>query len=68
MAAKPTYEELEKKVQELEQTDFEHKRAEKKLLDSEQKFRQIFNNILDVYYEAALDGTILEVSPSIEKH
>ncbi len=68
MAAKPTYEELEKKVQELEQTEFEHKRAEKKLLDSEEKFRQIFNNILDVYYEAALDGTILEVSPSIEKH
>ncbi len=34
---------------------------------SEKKYRQIFENILDVYFESTLDGTILEVSPSIEK-
>lgn len=44
------------------------KKAEAALRESEEKFRQIYNNILDVYYEASLDGTILEVSPSIEKY
>ena len=34
---------------------------------SEEKFRQIYNNILDVYYEASLDGIILEIIPSIER-
>ncbi|MFO7750133.1 MAG: ATP-binding protein [Desulfobacteraceae bacterium] len=35
---------------------------------SEQKYRQIFENIQDVYYEENLDqGTIEEISPSIEK-
>ncbi len=32
---------------------------------SEAKYRSIFENILDVYYETELDGTIAEVSPSI---
>jgi PAS domain S-box-containing protein len=31
------------------------------------KFRGIFNNIQDGYYEATLDGTLLEISPSIER-
>jgi len=33
---------------------------------SEGKYRRIFNNILDYYFETNLDGIILEVSPSIE--
>jgi PAS domain S-box-containing protein len=44
----------------------ERKRAEETLQESEQKYRGIFENIQDVYYESAIDGTILEVSPSIE--
>lgn len=32
----------------------------------EEKYRGIFENIQDVYYEATFDGRILEVSPSIE--
>ena len=43
------------------------KRAEKKLLKSKERYRRIFENLQDVYYEAGIDGTILEVSPSIEK-
>lgn len=38
------------------------------LRESEEKYRQIYESILDVYYETALDGTILEISPSIEKY
>ena len=41
------------------------KMAENALKASEEKYRNIFENIQDVYYEAAIEGTILEVSPSI---
>ena len=37
------------------------------LKDNKEKYRSIFNNITDVYYEVTLDGTILEASPSIEE-
>ncbi|MGD9223248.1 MAG: PAS domain S-box protein [Desulfobacteraceae bacterium] len=33
----------------------------------EEKYRGIFDNMQDVYYEATYDGQILEISPSIEK-
>jgi two-component system cell cycle sensor histidine kinase/response regulator CckA len=33
----------------------------------EEKYREIFENIQDVYYEASISGRILEVSPSVEK-
>jgi PAS domain S-box-containing protein len=41
------------------------KKAENELRESEAKFRSIFENIQDVYYEVTVDGTILEVSPSV---
>ena len=34
---------------------------------SRKKYQGIFENIQDVYYEAGLDGTLLEISPSIER-
>lgn len=34
---------------------------------SDKKHRQIYENILDVYFETSLDGTILEISPSVEQ-
>ena len=36
-----------------------------KLEISDKKHRQIFENILDVYFETSLDGIILEISPSV---
>ncbi len=44
----------------------ERKRTEQKLRESEGKYRNIFDNIQDVYYETSLDGALLEISPSIE--
>ena len=67
MSEKPTYEELEQRIQEFEQSESERKQTEKELQKSRERYRWIFENLQDVYYEAAADGTILEVSPSIEK-
>jgi PAS domain S-box-containing protein len=44
----------------------ERKQTEKVIQENEEKYRSIFENIQDVYYETLMDGTILEVSPSIE--
>lgn len=41
------------------------KLAETILIKSEERYRNIFENIHDAYYETAIDGTIIEVSPSI---
>jgi PAS domain S-box-containing protein len=40
--------------------------AATEMQESEKKYRRIFENVQDVYYEALIDGTILEISPSIE--
>lgn len=38
------------------------------LQESTKKFHHIYDNLLDVYFETSLDGIILDVSPSVEKH
>jgi PAS domain S-box-containing protein len=45
----------------------QRKRAKMELLESKERYRRIFENLQDVYYEAGIDGTVFEVSPSIEK-
>jgi PAS domain S-box-containing protein len=42
--------------------------AQENLKISEEKFRTIYENFEDVYFRTALDGTVLDVSPSFEKH
>jgi len=44
----------------------ERTRVEEALRKSEMKYRNIYFNIQDVYYETSPDGNILEISPSIE--
>jgi PAS domain S-box-containing protein len=44
----------------------ERKLAEEEIILKEKKYRNIFENVRDVYYEASLAGIILDLSPSIE--
>jgi len=52
---------------EIQETADSFSRMKQALRTSEEKYRHIFNNIQDVYYETTLDGQIVELSPSIEK-
>ncbi len=48
--------------------DIENKLNESQLAlkKSEEKYRSIFENIQDVYFEVSLNGEVLEISPSVE--
>ncbi len=41
---------------------------EEVLRESEKKFRSIFENTQDIYYQTDMNGTISEISPSIKKY
>ncbi|MCF6178061.1 MAG: PAS domain S-box protein [Geopsychrobacter sp.] len=46
---------------------FKHQlEAENKLRQSKEKYQRIFENLQEVYYEANLQGKLLEISPSIQ--
>ncbi|BBO66853.1 hypothetical protein DSCA_07830 [Desulfosarcina alkanivorans] len=53
-----------KEIQETAKAFSEMKTAVER---SQKKYQGIFNNIQDVYYEASLNGVLIEISPSIEK-
>ena len=44
----------------------DRKEMEDSLRESEKKYKDIFEGLIDVFVETGLDGTILEISPSIE--
>lgn len=48
--------------------DRERREAEKELAESEQRYKRIFEHTQVPYAEVTLDGTILEISPSVEKY
>jgi len=67
MAKKPTYEELEQRVKELENEAFERKQAEEALRESEEKYRDLTMNInVGVYRNTAgPEGKFIEANPAI---
>jgi two-component system, cell cycle sensor histidine kinase and response regulator CckA len=52
-------EEVNRRTRELEE-------AAQELRKSEEKYRSIFENLQDAYFETSLNGILLEISPSIE--
>jgi PAS domain S-box-containing protein len=45
----------------------DRKAAEEMLRKSEQEYRKIFENVGDIFFEASLDGKLLNVTPSVER-
>jgi PAS domain S-box-containing protein len=43
----------------------EHKKAEQALIQSEEKYRRIFESLTDVYYRTDKEGIVTEISPSV---
>ena len=58
---------LRRRIKDLERLIAADSEKMEILRRSEEKYRNIFENIQDAYYEVAIDGTILEISPSVEK-
>jgi len=59
MAKKPTYEELEQSVKELEKEVVERKWAEEALRESEEKYRTLFENASDAIFIADTETHII---------
>ena len=58
---------LKHKIQELELSESERRRAEEALHKSEAKFREIFETIEDLYYETDSEGLVKVLSPSVRR-
>jgi len=46
----------------------DRKKTEDLLKRSEEKYRKIFENVQDIFYQTDIDGRIIEISPSIERY
>ena len=67
MAKKPTYEELEQRVKELENEALGRKQVEEELRESEEKFRHLVKNSNDVFVIIDENGKEIFVSDSVER-
>jgi len=45
----------------------ERKKAEQAITSSQEEYKKIFENVVDIFYEASLDGILLNVTPSVER-
>jgi PAS domain S-box-containing protein len=45
----------------------EHKKSEEALLESEEKYRELFNNLPDILFQTDVNGNLIMASPSFEK-
>lgn len=61
-ARKPTYDELLRKVKSLEKKSSSHRKTETALIESEEKYRNILENIQDGYCELDLRGHFIFVN------
>ena len=67
MSEKPTYEELEQRIRELEQAGSEHKRAEEALRKSDEHLSATLRSIGDGVISCNTDGTVASLNAVAEK-
>ncbi len=67
MSEKPTYEELQQRVLELERVESERKLAEEALRQSEEKFRRIYENSVVGFFQSTPEGRFLRVNHAFAK-
>jgi PAS domain S-box-containing protein len=58
---------IKAKNKKLKEDISDRKLVENELRESELKYRSIFENVQDVFYQTDLEGKFLEISPSIEQ-
>ena len=64
MIKKPTYEELEQRVEELEKAEREYERIEISLKKSEEEYKAFYENVPLAYQSLDENGCILDVNPA----
>ena len=67
MAGKPTYEELMQRIQELEKTEFELKKTQKALKESEDRYRSVVEDMQRrdlLWPECSICSWALRIEPS----
>jgi len=67
MDEKPTYEELEYRVKDLEREAVWRKQAEDALRESEEKYKHLTEELSDVVLTITLDGSLSYISPAIKE-
>jgi len=67
MPKKPSYEELEQMVKDLENEALERKRAEEALRESEENFRTFMETAIDLMHMADKDGNLTYVNESMAR-
>jgi len=67
MAKKPTYEELEKRIQALAKESIKRTQAEEVLRESEEKHRSILENIEEGYFEVDIAGNLTFLNDALAK-
>ena len=67
MVRKPTYEELEQRVKEFDEEVIKHKQAKEALRESEEKYRNLFENSTVGIDIATKSGKILESNNTMQK-
>ncbi|MCX5819457.1 MAG: PAS domain S-box protein, partial [Deltaproteobacteria bacterium] len=58
---------LKQKIQELEESEAERKQVEKALRESEKKYRSIFNNAVEGFFQSTPEGQFLNVNPAFAR-
>jgi two-component system cell cycle sensor histidine kinase/response regulator CckA len=67
LSQKPTYEELEQRIKELEKRDFTGKKTEEAFRESEKRYRLLADNVTDLIWTMDMEMNYTYFSPSVTR-